>query len=79
MSLEKPLEGVERVTIVDDVVTKGSTLLAAASHVKSVLPGTEVRAFALVRTRGLVDEIESIIDPCVGIIARAGNDARRDP
>jgi hypothetical protein len=51
----------------------GSTLLAAASLIASAFPGAEVRAFALVRTLGLVPEIERIVEPIVGrITARSG-------
>ena len=49
-------------------MTKGATLLATASHVQQLFPEAEVCGFALVRTCGLVPEIEQIIDPCVGMI-----------
>ncbi len=58
-----------RVTIVDDVVTKGSMLLATASLVAHRFPNAQVCAFALVRTLGRHPEVERIIDPCVGYIA----------
>ena len=58
-----------RLTLVDDVVTKGSTLLAAASRLAEAYPHAEIRVFALLRTRGLIPEIEAILQPCVGRIA----------
>ena len=58
-----------RVTIVDDVVTKGSMLLATASLVAHRFPNAQVCAFALVRTLGRHPEVERIIEPCVGYIA----------
>ena len=69
----------KRITVVDDVVTKGATLLAAASHLKAVFPDAEVQAFALVRTMGLVPQIVKILDPCVGEILYDGTDAERKP
>lgn len=57
-----------RITLVDDVVTKGATLLAAAALVAETFPRAEIRAFALVRTRGLVADIDRIIDPVRGVI-----------
>lgn len=38
-----------RVTLIDDVVARGATLLACATLVKNALPGADVRAFALAR------------------------------
>jgi hypothetical protein len=56
------------ITLVDDVVTKGATLFAAARVITNAFPGVEVRAFALIRTRGLVPDVERVIDPAVGTI-----------
>lgn len=39
-----------RVTVVDDFVTTGATLLACASHLSANWPGVDVRCFGLVRT-----------------------------
>lgn len=57
-----------RITLVDDVVTQGSTALAAASRLAIAFPTAEIRLFALVRTRGLIPEIEAIVEPTVGEI-----------
>lgn len=73
------LERPRRITIVDDFVTKGATLLAAASRVQEAFPEAEVRAFALVRTKGLVADIESISEPCEGLITRVGDHVDRQP
>jgi len=64
---------------VDDVITKGRTLLAAAIRVREAFPGAQVRAFALVRTMGLVPDIGRLLAPCKGVISWVGNDAHRDP
>ena len=69
----------QRITVVDDFVTKGATLLAAVSRVQAAFPDSSVRGFALVRTRGLVPEVERILDPCVGRITCRGGVVRRDP
>jgi hypothetical protein len=75
---ELPLGG-ERITLVDDFVTKGSTLLGAASRLATTLASGTPTAFALVRTMGLQPDIEQIVDPCVETIRRVGDDARRKP
>jgi hypothetical protein len=80
MRVTPGIERPARITLVDDVVTKGATLLAAASLVAQAFPGSDVRAFALVRTMGLVPEIERIVDPVVGrIVKTARGDADRQP
>jgi hypothetical protein len=75
---ELPLAG-ERITLVDDFITKGNTLLGAASRLATVLSSGELAAFALVRTMGLQSDIEQIVDPCVGTIRRLGSSAERQP
>lgn len=65
--------------LVDDVVTKGSTLIGAASRLQEHYPGAVVRAFAAVRTRGLQPEIDQIVEPCVGRIWLIDGEAYREP
>ena len=38
------------ITLVDDVITKGSTMVAAMSRIEGGWPGMPIRGFALVRT-----------------------------
>jgi hypothetical protein len=65
--------------LVDDVVTKGRTLLAAAARVQEAFPCAEIRAFALIRTMGLTRNVERLVDPCIGEIRWRGGDACRTP
>lgn len=73
------LSGFRNFILVDDVVTKGRTLLAAAARLQEALPCARIRAFALLRTMGLVPEVNRLIDPCVGEITWRGGDAHRTP
>jgi hypothetical protein len=69
----------EELCLVDDVITKGATLLAAASRLRETYPNANIVAFALVRTFGFVDNIDRIVDPAVGTITLRGDDAAREP
>jgi predicted amidophosphoribosyltransferase len=69
----------QRVVLIDDVVTKGRTLLATAMRVQEALPNAEIRAFALLRTMGLIEGIDRLLEPCVGEITWRAGDACRNP
>jgi hypothetical protein len=68
-----------RVVLVDDVITKGRTLLAAAARLHEAFPAAEIRAFAMLRTMGLVEGVDHLLDPCVGEIRWTAGDAHRSP
>ncbi len=65
--------------IVDDVITKGRTLLAIATRLEQAYPNREIRAFAAIRYLGFVDDIDDRIEPCIGEITWDGSDAHREP
>jgi hypothetical protein len=78
MSVSSSLLAPRRVLLIDDFVTRGATLIGAASRIRAVLPDCEVLGFALVRS--MTDgEITTIRDPCVGSIELKpdGESARR--
>jgi predicted amidophosphoribosyltransferase len=77
--IEEPATPLERIVLIDDVITKGRTLLAAASRVHDAFPGAQIRAFALVRTMGLTPGVEQLLDPCKGEIRWRSGDAYRCP
>jgi predicted amidophosphoribosyltransferase len=71
---------VHAITLVDDVVTKGATLIAAASRLDAAFPGCDIRAFALIRTVSR-NEVPAILGPCEGVIhyERERDASRRRP
>jgi phosphoribosylpyrophosphate synthetase len=74
----RELENPASILVVDDVITTGSTLLAAASCLKDAFPDAEIRVFAMVRTMSYT-EVENAISPCVGKITLNGSFCNRVP
>lgn len=68
-----------RILLVDDIVTKGNTVLGCAARVHETFPKAEIKAFAVIRTMGLRPDIDQVSEPCVGCISLDGNEACRDP
>jgi len=68
-----------RIVLVDDVITKGRTLLAAAARLRGQFPHADIRAFAMVRTMGFLHRAERLLEPCVGFVHWGNGDARREP
>ncbi len=54
-------------------------LIAAATRLAEIYPDRSITAFAFIRYRGFVDEIESRIDPCIGTLTWADTDVVREP
>jgi hypothetical protein len=69
----------ERIVLIDDVITRGRTIFAAAIRLHEAFPSADVRAFALVRTMGFLSAITHTLEPCQGVIRWAGGDVHREP
>lgn len=78
-SIEYPPAPPEKIILVDDVVTTGRTLLAAASRLHDAFPAARIQAFALVRTMGLIPRVKRLLEPCKGEIRWQAGDAHRSP
>jgi hypothetical protein len=68
-----------KIVLVDDVITKGRTLLAAAARLQAEWPHADIRAFAMIRTVGFVPRMTQLLELCHGVVRWAGGDARREP
>lgn len=68
MAVDAPLGWPPRLLLVDDVVTKGASLIGAASRLREAAPHSEIVAFAMVRTLRSSAEFQSWFSPVVGRI-----------
>jgi hypothetical protein len=68
-----------RIVLVDDVITKGRTLFAAAARLRCAFPHADIRAVALVRTTGFLSRLDRVLAPCEGVVQWTRGDARREP
>jgi predicted amidophosphoribosyltransferase len=57
-----------QITLVDDVLTQGRTMVACALRLAETFPDAQIRCFAMIRTQGFVENFEKIIDPSTGVI-----------
>lgn len=69
----------DEVVVVDDVVTRGSTLLGAASLLMEAIPCRRIAGFAVVRTMSELEDVPSMIAPCLGTITYRGGRLVREP
>ncbi|MFA4887291.1 MAG: hypothetical protein WC595_03695 [Candidatus Nanoarchaeia archaeon] len=67
IKIERP----ENILLVDDVLTRGSTLLGCASKLKEAFPEANIRAFAAIRTISNPNYFEKIEDFHIGQIVRS--------
>lgn len=80
MTLDRALhDDPDDILLVDDVVTRGATLLGAAQRLHAAFPRARIRAFAAMRTISDPDEFESIHAPAVGWITLRSEDSFRRP
>lgn len=68
MVVQGRLSNPDEIVLVDDVVTRGATLLGAANRLADVFPQAHIRAFAAMRTISNPLEFVKVYDPCVGTI-----------
>ena len=80
MSVQKPISQPSKILLIDDIITRGSTLLGAANRLLDIFPYTPMLAFAAIRTISNPEEFNQIYDPCIGMITlRESGDTIRRP
>jgi hypothetical protein len=78
LASELPLFSQRKITVVDDVITRGSTFIGVSPHVVARFPDHDVRYFAMVRTISGGD-VETLVAPVIGSIQYTGNYLHREP
>ena len=68
MTVQGTLSKPDEILLVDDVVTRGATLLGAANRLADAFPQSCIRAFAAMRTISNPTEFQGIYVPVVGKI-----------
>ncbi|MGI0074656.1 MAG: hypothetical protein ACREA5_01800 [Nitrosotalea sp.] len=79
MRVKELLFNPEEIVLVDDVVTRGATILGAVNRLTEAFPDARIRAFAVMRTMSNPEKFSEIVDPCVGKIRLSGENSWRDP
>jgi hypothetical protein len=79
LATQLSFSGQKKITIVDDVITRGSTLVGMSPHVVAGFPDYDIRCFALVRTMSGV-EVATLEAPVIGSIEyNGGTYLHREP
>jgi predicted amidophosphoribosyltransferase len=68
----------QHITVVDDLITRGATMLAAVAVLQRAYPAATVRGFALIRTMSDV-AIQNVTEPVEGRIVLRGDETFRRP
>lgn len=68
LQVDADLAAIDEITLVDDVLTMGRTSFACALRLHEVFPNARINVFAVMRTLGLVPDVEKITDPALGTI-----------
>ena len=75
---QQSLQIPKAVTVVDDVITRGSTFVGAMPHLESLFGSIPIRCFALVRTMSFGD-IQQLREPVEGVISYQHGNLHRQP
>ncbi len=80
LEVHRPMLTPRETLLVDDVVTRGATLLGCAQCLEEAFPGVPIRAFAAIRTLSDEANFQSLVAPCRGWITLIRNgQTHREP
>jgi predicted amidophosphoribosyltransferase len=73
------MQNPSKIVLVDDLITRGSTILGCINRLKEVYPKAEMRGFAIMRTISNINDFNDIEDPCIGTVEYKENNLWRQP
>ena len=79
LGVQKRLPEPKEILLIDDVITRGATILGAANRLADVFPQAQIRAFAAMRAMSRPFRFNKLVDPCKGEIMFDGQNIRRRP
>ena len=70
----------DEILIIDDVITRGASMMGAANRLAAIFPDAKIRGFAIIRTVSRSEEFRAMEDPQIGsIILDANGETFRRP
>jgi predicted amidophosphoribosyltransferase len=79
IEVQSMLSEPNEILMIDDIVTRGATMLGAANKLQDAFPNARIRAFAAIRTISPPDVFNAVYSPCKGIITLVGQNSFREP
>jgi len=69
----------KEIVLVDDVITRGATILGGVNRLAEAFPDAKIRGFAMMRTMSVPEKFSDVEAPCIGTITMYGENTSRDP
>lgn len=79
MNVKKILFEPEEIVLVDDVITRGSTVMGGVNRLAEAFPNAKIRGFAMMRVMSDVGDFVDVEDPCIGTVTMYGENTSRVP
>ena len=79
LSVQGALSDIRNIVLIDDVITRGATLVGAASKLTEAFPHARIRAFAAMRAMSPPDIFLNTLAPCCGWVTVNGDHTFRKP
>lgn len=79
LEAERTLVAPDQFVLVDDIITRGATLLGCAQRLKEAYPEIPIYAFAAMRSISEEVDFTGLTDPCVGMVTLRGGQTYRRP
>jgi predicted amidophosphoribosyltransferase len=79
MEVQKIFPEPTEILLIDDIITRGATVLGATNKLAEAFPKAHICVFATMRTISPPDLFRTTFDPCIGHIELRGMDTFRRP